>query len=49
MKIDYLDGKKTKHKTTTHILKYLKWFTANYNAPSGEKKKKRKETMAQST
>lgn len=38
MKIYYLDGKKTQ---TKHILKYLKRFTANYNAPSGEKTKKK--------
>lgn len=39
MKIYYLDGKKKQKKQ--NILKYLKRFTANYNAPSGEKTKKK--------
>lgn len=33
--------KKQNKPNTQHILKYLKRFTANYNAPSGEKTKKK--------
>lgn len=37
MKMYYLDGK---NKHNNNNLKYLKRFTANYNAPSGKKQKK---------
>lgn len=39
MKMYYLDGK-NKHNNNNN-LKYLKRFTANYNAPSGKKTKKK--------
>lgn len=42
MKMYYLDGtNKQQQKKNKHILKYLKRFTANYNASSGEKTKKK--------
>lgn len=39
MKMYYLDGK-NKHNNNNNHLKYLKRFTANYNAPSGKKQKR---------